>query len=259
MSDRHEMAGSNESCGNARDPKLLRLVNEWANRLSLRRGMCCVFVALVAMSLRLVVLPLVPIPKPAIHDEFSYLLAGETFAHGRLTNPTPHLARFFETFHENLYPTYASIYPPAQGLFLALGIVLFGNAWFGVLLSIGLMCGLVCWAIQGWFHPRYGLYGGLLTLLIFGLDHYWINSYWGGALAACGGALVLGAIPRLVRKPSPSSAVAAALGTLVLANSRPYEGLVFFCAACVGFLCWHGGRKAAKLLRVQVVVPAVLI
>ena len=199
-----------------------------------------------------------PIPEPEIHDEFSYLLGADTFASGRLANPTHPMWVHFETFHVNHQPTYGSKYPPAQSLFLALGQRAFGHPWYGVLLSVSLMCGSICWMLQGWLRPHYAFLGSLLAIADFGVSSYWTNSYWGGAVAAAGGALVLGALPRLVRRQSPSAALLAVGGGVLLFNSRPYEGMVLTLTVCAALLWWRRrqGQPLAGLFTKRLVAPA---
>src|SRR5579872_3552060 len=111
--------------------------------------LACSFTALLPVALRLAALHSVPFPQPMVHDEYSYLLGAETFAAGRLTNPTPKMWQHFETEHQNFQPTYMTKYPPAQSLVLAAGIRLFGHPWYGVLLSFGAMSWCLCWMLQG--------------------------------------------------------------------------------------------------------------
>jgi len=221
----------------------------------------CLGVGLLAMAVRLALLPVRPIPEPTVQDEFSYLLGAETFCLGRVTNPPHPMWVHFEPFQEISQPTYASKYPPAQSLFMALGWKLFGHPWYGVWLSCGVMCAALCWMLQGWLPPRYALLGGLMAVAQWGIAGYWINSYWGGAVAAAAGALVVGAVPRLARRPTAGVAALAALGVVALANSRPYEGAVTAAAAAGALLVWRGrARQPFRELRAwRVAAPAAAI
>jgi hypothetical protein len=192
-------------------------------------------VGLLALVLRAAILPIVPIPQPLFTDEFSHLLLADTLAAGRLTNPVHPMWRHFETIHVIQKPTYASMYFPAQGALLAAGKLLFGNPFWGVWLSNGLMCAALTWMLFGWLPPGWALYGGLIAVLRFSVFSYWNDSYWGGALPALAGALVLGAIPRIRRRPTLADGLIFGTGAVLLLFSRPYEGFVL-CAAA-SFFC----------------------
>lgn len=205
--------------------------------LSRKPVICCVLLFLLVIAIRLALLPRLPVPVPGIHDEFSYLLMGDTFAHGRLSNSPHPMWISLEAFHINGFPRYASMFPPAQGFVLAIGQLL-GLPWIGVLLSSAAMCAAIYWMLLAWLPPRWALLGGIIVWLQFCVVSYWINSYWGGAVAATGGALLLGAIARILRCPNSRDAFLFALGLAILANSRPYEGLLFSFPAVFVLLRW---------------------
>jgi len=207
-------------------------------QLARRRALSVLVVGSSACILRLLMLPISPVPQPFINDDFSYLLAADTFSSGRLANPTHPLWVHFESFHITHVPTYMSMYFPGQGMILAAGRILGGHPWYGVLASVGLMCAAFCWMLQGWLPAGWALLGGFLAVLRLGLFSYWIDTYMGGALSAIGGALVLGALPRIRRSWRMRDFFWMALGIAILANSRPYEGLLVSIPAAIAVGWW---------------------
>jgi hypothetical protein len=197
-----------------------------AARFARRKSLTIVSTGVAAILLRLALLPVLPVPLPAIHDEFSDLLAADTFAHGRLTNPPHPMWIFFDTFHVLQHPTYASKYPPAPGAAMALGQLL-GHPWIGVLLCTAAMVMAMTWMLHGWFPPPWALLGGGLVLLRLGLFRSWVDGYYNGSVATVGAALVLGALPRILKSGSTRDAVLMGVGAVILACSRPVEGLIF--------------------------------
>ncbi len=195
-------------------------------RLSRRPGAACVGVGLLAAVGSGVLCLFLGVPVPSVADEFSYLLAADTFAHGRVTNPPHPMWVHFESFHILQQPTYCSKYPPAQGLVLALGWGVGSHPAVGLWIAAGLLGAAVCWMLQAWLPPPWAVAGGLLVVLRLGVGSYWNQSYWGGSVAAIGGALVYGALRRVLDDPRVGSSLLLAGGVAILAASRPYEGLL---------------------------------
>ena len=198
-------------------------------------------------------------PAPSQHDEFAYLLSGDTFAKGRLTNPThPHWEHFesYNIFHR---PTYQSKFPPGQGLTLALGQVVANEAIVGVWITLAVAVAAITWMAYGWLPPPWAVVCGSLVALNYRILRFWGHSFMGGGLALLGGALFFGALPRAIRRPRFSTGIIAGVGIVTLAFSRPYEGLFCVAAGIVYFafralkaeesqtICWKDQLRSTLL------------
>jgi hypothetical protein len=217
--------------------------------------------ALIALPivLRLALLAHNPVPAPQIADDFSNLLLGDTLAHGRLANPAHPMHRFFETAFVLQEPSYSSIYPPGQGIVLAVGELFFRQPWAGVLLASGVLCGLCYWALLAWTTSVRAFAGGLLAVLLFGPLGDWTNQYWGGLVSGIAGCLVFGALPRLRHSGTIRHALLLGAGLGLQLITRPFE-FTLLLTVVLFFLTPTVLRNLPKAVAIAaVMVPAMLL
>lgn len=219
------------------------------------RAMALLFA--LPILLRLALLAKNPAPIPTTSDDFSYVLLGDTLAHLRLANPMHPMRRFFETVFVLQEPTYSSIYPLGQALFLAFGQVFFHHPWAGVLIATGALSALSYWALRAWTEPAWALAGGFYVALQFGPLNQWTNTYWGGAVSALAGCLVFGAIPRLWRSPNRRDAALLGVGCALQILTRPFESVLLALAiAPPAILLMIRHRRRVAAVTVLAVMPA---
>ncbi|MGH7176251.1 MAG: hypothetical protein ACREJC_02620 [Tepidisphaeraceae bacterium] len=212
--------------------------------------------ALISLALSAMPSIMGHVPRPAVHDEFAYLLQADTFARGRLTNPPHELWEHFETFHVIQQPTYAGKFPPALGMALAVGKLL-GHPIIGAWLSTALGCAATTWMMLAFVPARWALLGGIL-IATAPTVHWWSQGYWGGGMAMTGGALLGGAAGRIVKRPGPLLGVVVAVALAILANSRPFEGLIL--SVIVAALASAALLKSDRLLvTARSVLPAAIL
>jgi len=206
-------------------PRLLRWLLRFDYLTRPARGKLAILaVGLSTLLLHAVVSPWLTARQPLVHDEFSYLLAAETFLSGRVANPPHPMWRHWESPHVIYQPTFTSMYPPAQSFLLAAGKLLFGTYLAWPWLGSALLAAAVCWMLQGWVPPRWAWLGGFMVGVRLGVFGYWANSYWGGTHAALGGVLLLGAWPRVWNQRRRRDSILLGCGVALLALSRPFEG-----------------------------------
>jgi hypothetical protein len=189
-----------------------------AVRLSAKPWRSILVVAAFALALRVSLLPVAPVPVPEHHDEFSYLLAADTFAHGRLANPTHPMWVHFESFHISHMPNLRVDMPPMQGLILAasslVGIPGLESS------SVRRSCAPRSLMLRAGFHLRGSRQGDL-------------DSHAPGTTATGSTATTVvctlplesscdGALARIRNNPRPLRWLV--VGVAILLNSRPFEG-----------------------------------
>ncbi|MCH2173077.1 hypothetical protein MK489_20045 [Myxococcota bacterium] len=201
-------------------------------------------------------------PRPTTLEDFSVLLAADTFSNGRLANPPPALPTYFERPYQLVQPKYVSIATPLPALVALAGNAL-GDPGRASILTFALACVSVWWmlsAIRG-ISAGYSFLGSMVLTTHPNLLIDWGIGYTGASLGMLGAALVYGATFRLRKAPHSAHAWVLGLGAAILWLSWPYEGLLA-CVPAAWILLRDGIRPpsaGANKLTLNKLLPTLLL
>jgi hypothetical protein len=116
--------------------------------------------------------------------------------------------------------------------------------------------------LRGWTSPRWAVVGALLAIIQFGPLNQWTNSYWGGAVSACAGCLIFGALPRIreaLKKQGhwQRNAVWLGIGLALQLLTRPFEFVLLLICVLLYWTPELRNRKLRKPLGKVLLVAAV--
>ena len=191
-----------------------------------QRLACIVLAGLVPVLLRLLLLPWFPPPLPAVPDESAHLLVGQTFAEGRVTNPTHPMWQHFESLFILQQPTYTGKYQPGYGATVALGMRLARHPWAGTLLTEALALSVLTWVLFLWLPRRWAMLGAALMVAQVGAGSFWTNTYLGVPTTAIGGALWLACLRLTTRRCRTRDVLLGGVGIAILMFTRPYDAVL---------------------------------
>ncbi|HEY3837516.1 MAG TPA: hypothetical protein VGL72_13130, partial [Bryobacteraceae bacterium] len=230
--------------------------------LAQRNYLAMLILAALPVALRLALLPHFPVPAPGGSDDFSHLLVADTLGHFRLANPPHPLHQFFEAIYVLQEPSYSSMYPPGQGLLLAVGRMIFGTPWAGVLLSVSAFCAVCYWMLRAWVSATWALAGALLAVYQFGPLNQWMNTYWANAIPALAGCLVFGVIGRaFAGRITALHGAILGVGLALHLITRPFESTLLALSVLMFLPFLTGYRDLIRPagIAVLVLVPAAVL
>ena len=207
-------------------------------------------IAAVALLSRGLLLPLMGRSDPTAPDELSIILQAQTYLTGHLSNSVK-LSPDFTSIYVFTHPTYASMYPVLRSAPLFVGSLIGIGFAGGVWLCVIALCLLTYWTLCAFVPRSYALVAALIVVARFAVFSWWVNSYFGPALTAVGGLLLIGGYARIVKQPRVIYGCAIGVGVFLMMTTRPFEGLVisapFACALLVRFIRTEPRRRPALM------------